>query len=138
MASVYLQTFAKGGKHFEFIQSVFIGLWPETEIILEYEAEDRLHAAIINLGLACRYLYDNYSGWVTNRIEIESDIDGLDKRGNGEHDIMYSLLFPHSSYERRKLARLYSEYDKYLVRLWSLIKGANIEIKLVSRDEKVI
>jgi hypothetical protein len=136
MPSVYIQTFTKEKGLYEFIQSVYIGASPESETVLEYRAEDRLHAAILNLGFACRFLYDNYKDWSSNQIEIESDSDGKDKRGNGEHEILYSLLFPYSSYQRTKLARLYAEYDKYLSRLWSLIRGANIRIKLITKEEK--
>jgi hypothetical protein len=136
MPSIYIQTFPLGGNLYQLLQTRYIGLTPEVDKIIEWTAADRLTASIINLGLACRELHDDYRDWKSNVIEIESDTDGKDKIHGGEHDIMYSLLFPHTNYEMRKLARLYAEYDRHLSRLWALIKGAEIDIKLISREEK--
>lgn len=136
MPIVYIETHTLAAGKYQLVQSAFIGLSPLSETVTEYESEDRLTAAIVNLGFACRWLHDNYKEWKSNIINIVSDKDGKDKRYNGEQDIMYYLLFPHTHSEARKQARLYAEYDRHLSRLWFLIRGAGIKIQLVDREEK--
>lgn len=132
MPTLYLETSPLGNNRFEFIQTRYIGLSADAEKVIEWEAPDRLTAAIINLGLACRDLFDNYQGWA-NSIFIESDTDGLDHKYGNEHNIMFALLFPDNGNQAKKQSKLYAEYDRHFERLWYLIKQGRIEIKLVDR-----
>lgn len=133
MPTIYLETQPVGNEQYDLIQTRYIGLSADNEKHIDWKAPDRLTAAIVNLGFACRDLFENYNGW-QNAIFIESDTDGLDHRYGNEHNIMYALLFPNSSYQARKQAKLYAEYDKHFSRLWYLIKQGNIKIKLVNKD----
>lgn len=92
------------------------------------DSNDRLRAAIANLGLACRVFAD--AGLIDGLIIIESDKDGKDTRHGGEHDILFSLLYPQSFGDNRKNAALYADYQPWLAKAKMLINDYKITVKL--------
>lgn len=134
MSAIWIQTLPLGNNKYQFIHSLQTGLSWAAESINDYpnEVEDRLRASIINFGLACHYFIEGQGAYEgTPRIVIASDKDGKDIKHGGEHEILYSLLYPHSDYEMRKLYGLYREYEKYTLRAKELIKSAGIKVKIL-------
>lgn len=109
-------------------QNLYCNDIPEIEVFIDWEEPDRLLACIINLGLACKWFADSFIK--KGIIEIQSDKDGLDQRYDGEQDVMFHLLFPESGFQAKKNAGLYSEYDKYLLRIKQLRWQQDLQIKL--------
>lgn len=112
---------------------MFLGYGGKSEWCGSYECDSRLKAAICNFGFAERFLIDNYPK-SAKEIGIISDSDGQDVRYSGEHNVLYSLLMPHSDYESRKLSGLYKEYERFLFRAKDLVRLGNIKIGLADRD----
>ena len=134
MPIIIVETLPKGSENFQFIQSVFSGASSKGDRITEYKCPSRLLAAIVNVGMACRFLVDEYSEW-SKIIEIVSDQDGKDFKYDGEHDILYKLLFPANDYEARKVFSLYGEYIRLLDRIQQLRREASINIRLIGNGE---
>jgi poly-beta-hydroxyalkanoate depolymerase len=98
------------------------------EVVETYESNDRLRAAIVNTGIACRWYYDR--NITRGYIELKSDTDGKDYRHEREHNILYTLLYPTDDYEAKKHLALYSEYNKYIGKVRHLIYCSNITVHL--------
>lgn len=135
---IYIQTIRTKKNEFELIHSHYRGLTSidEQSFIWSDENNDRLRAAIVNVGFALNELakYDNDT--YNNNIKIvgiESDKDGKDKRDGGEHDILYNLLVPANDFEGRKMRSLYNGYERYLGRCIMLMWKHNVSIVLQDR-----
>lgn len=129
----YLET-ERGENGFDLMRTIeaygkLINGKPRLEIIEHWQTDDRLLAAIINLGYACRWFHDTkiYNGF----IDIKTDTDGQDHKYSNEHNILYGLINPSDGWQARKNASLYQEYQKYLWRIHDLTKANNIRIDLV-------
>lgn len=103
--------------------------WNQLEHIETYLTNDRLMAAIVNLGKALRVLADNDAANAT--IEIKTDSDGQDHRYSNEHNILYALVCPKDDFEALKLRSLHFEYNRYLGRIQQLRGKWDINIRLV-------
>lgn len=134
---IYCETNRITPHHFEFIHSFYIGAGAVGETVIQWQEKenDRLRAAIVNVGLACKWFADNDAG--LRVVGIESDKDGKDKRFNGEHDVLYSLLCPVDDFEARKLRSLHFEYERYLGRIIQLMEIWGIKIVLQMKNENV-
>lgn len=134
---ILVQTEILPGEHgkYQFVHSYYRGFSPENETVEEWlQADgDRLRAAIVNVGKAVRWLYDRRD--TCGIVGIQSDEDGKDKKYNGEHDILYSLLFPMSAYHARKDVSLYAEYKKYLGKIKTLSEHGEIKIGLYKESK---
>jgi hypothetical protein len=132
MTCIALETIRRRKNEFELRQTWYTGFMITGEKVHDWvDAEnDRLRAAIINVGYACRDLYEARHLEVVRIISIESDQDGKDNRYAGEHNILFNLLFPHNDYEAAKSRSLYADYLKYLTRINELRHKAKIEIKM--------
>lgn len=137
MPQIYVQTFPLGNNKYQLVRAKAIGAWFQSEDVQEYEADNRLRAVIINVGLACKYLYDCHRDKPGNLVRIVTDKDGKDTKYGGEQDIVYSLLCPQSDWEAKKVVALYGEYLKYLNRIRELRHLAKIKITLMTEDEVV-
>jgi hypothetical protein len=132
MPVIFIETEKIGANSFELMQSISVG-FTSLENAQIYETDDRLLAAIMNLGFACRYLADgDYS---VREVQISSDTDGKVFRYNGEHNKLFSLVFPYNDAQAQKIAGLYAEYNKYLERIRFLIKRCKIKVTLKSLHE---
>src|SRR4051794_1148725 len=98
MTCIALETIRRRKNEFELVQTWYTGFHITGEKSIEWPEKDndRLMASIINLGFACRDLYEARQVEVIRMISLESDKDGLDHRYNSEHDILYNLLFPYN------------------------------------------
>lgn len=130
---IYLETERTPGApadHWDFIWSVSGADWNTDEIHMSVVSDDRLYAAIVNVGKACRCLADNevFAG----TIQIKSDIDGLDKRHDSEHDALFAMLAGGDDPQARKLRSIYHRYNKFLGRIKQLQMQWNIHIELAN------
>lgn len=100
----------------------------ELTTVWDKSPDDRLLAAIVNVGLACRWYFDNQI--IHGFIDIKTDKDGKDRRYCGEHDILESLINPRDAWQNRKHQSLYAEYKKYLYRIRDLVKACDITIEI--------
>lgn len=91
-----------------------------------WKTQDRLMAAIINLGFACRWYSDN--GIVRGIIELKSDADGKDHRYQKEHEVLFHLLYPHDGWQVKKNISLFGEYRKYLYRIKDLMEFQKLRV----------
>lgn len=117
MPLIYCQTERIAVNKFELVHSYYLGASPiedEIEIYIEPE-NNRLKAAIINIGLACKALTEIDTE--IRVVGIEDDNDGLDVRYGGEHNILIAFLCSNNDYEVKKLRSLYQEYLKFLDRI---------------------
>lgn len=82
--------------------------------------EDRMYAAMTNLGKACRWLVDCKVD--RGAVCIVSDQDGKDKRYGGEHDDLFEAIYDPREYQRNraKYSLIYGKYVSYLDRIREL------------------
>lgn len=138
MPIIYCETSRTGVNEFELIRSTYVGLWGTKEEVeqLDEPDNDRLRAAIINVGKACAMIhrvgFEN-----SGTVAIVSDVDGKDTQGNGEHDVLHSLLNPATDELARKHKGLYKEYMRYLDRIGELRRLSQIKIVLCPRGKLV-
>ena len=131
MPALFIETIPIKRGEYQFMQSLYIGYDARGDWIHTYLIDERLEAAIINLGMACRYLHTNYQYWKKgNMVILITDTDGKDIKYNGEHNALHGLIYPHNSFEAKKFESLYGEYNKYLLKIRELMREANILIKL--------
>lgn len=116
--------------HWSFIWSVSGADWNTDEIHTPVISNDRLYAAIINVGKACRCLADNevFAG----TIQIKTDLDGKDRRHDMEHDALFAMLAGGDDPQARKLRSIYYRYTRYIGRIRQLQMQWNIHIELAS------
>lgn len=127
---IHIETEKTAVSQFNFIWSISGADWNTDEIHRTWTlTNDRLRAAIVNLGLTCRCLKDNdvFQGTV----QIKSDTDGLDQRYNGEHNALYALISPVDELQGQKLRSIYFEYMKYVGRIKQLQMQNRIRIELI-------
>lgn len=136
MPLIAVQTIRVARNQFELNRVRYVGFDATKEINDRFEEKDndRLRAAIINVGFACRQLFDEAAP--VSIVSIESDSDGADVRNGGEHNVLYSLLNPSGDFEARKHRALYADYIKLLDRISELKYKAKIEIKMHGYGEE--
>lgn len=96
-----------------------------------WETKDRLMAAIVNLGFACRWYADNEL--TRGIIELKSDSDGKDYRYQKEHEVLFDLIYPRDGWRVKKNISLYGEYRKYLHRIKDLMTKQRLRIDYENR-----
>lgn len=137
MPMIYCETYPVKPQVFRFIHTYYIGCasYKDDEQLWNEPENDRLRAAIVNVGFACRELVDKQERHAT--VAIISDTDGKDTLYNYEHDALHSLLNPATSNIMRKHQALYGDYMKYLGRINDLRRLGNIRIVLAPRGRLV-
>lgn len=100
----------------------------DSVITFREDTNDRLRAAIANLGLAARRFAD--AGQSNGCIVLENDKDGKDMKFGGEHNILFGLLYPDSYGANKKNASIYASYNTWLTKAKMLINDYRITIKL--------
>lgn len=135
MPIITLETECIKERQYQLIRGVSIGAGMIDEIVVDYEAPDRLWAAIINLGLACKYVVEKYPNY-TKVIKLVSDGIYPDIKYGGEQNILYSLLHPFSDSEARKHKALYKDYARLLDRVNHYRYNYTIQINLIKGIKK--
>lgn len=117
---VYIQTESLGNGKYELFRTETVGFYCKDEQHEIIDAPDRMVAAMINLGRACRWLTDK--DVMRGEVVIVTDTDGLDKRYAGEHNDLYNAIHTRSGYRdsRAKYRSFYGDYIKYLDKIRSL------------------
>lgn len=82
--------------------------------------DDRMYAAMTNLGKACRWLNDAVV--TRGAVCIVSDTDGKDVRFGGEHNDLFEAIHSRADYlkNRTKYGLIYGRYLAYLDRIRDL------------------
>lgn len=120
MSVIHITTELVKPNKYEFIQTWEIGEQNLDERIFQENHEDRMFAAMTNLGYACKWYADkNHS---RGDICIITDTDGKDQRYNGEHDDLFKAIRSRHDYQenRIKYSLIYGKYAKYLDRIREL------------------
>ena len=126
MSTIFIETIPIGNGEFEFTQtwtSAGVNLhervWIETH-------EDRMYAAMTNLGKACKWLEDAKE--LRASICIVPDRDGRDKKFGGEHDELFEAVHSQADYEKNKIkySIFYGKYVNFLDRIRHLANANEI------------
>lgn len=125
-AVIHIETNTIGANQFEFIQTWVSGENNLNERYLQEKHDDRMQAAIVNVGKACRWLQD--ANAVRGSVCITSDKDGRDARYGGEHDALFEAIYNKSEYvrNRAKYNLLYHSHVKHLDRIRELADANEI------------
>ncbi len=123
---VHIETNPLSNSLYEFIRTWVSGESNIDEQYEQFKESDRMAAAIVNAGKACRWLQDENIDRGT--VCITSDRDGQDKRFGGEHDALFEAIHSKSEYirNRAKYQLLYSEHVKRLDRIRDLADANEI------------
>lgn len=109
------------------IQTLIVDGRNYDERVRREKHEDRMYAAMTNLGYACRWLVDR--GDVRGTVCIQTDTDGKDKRYGGEHNDLFEAIRFRDEYRRNraKYALIYGRYVGYLDRIRELADSHEIQ-----------
>lgn len=126
MATIFITTelIAKG--EYEFLQTFSVGEINVEERVYTETHEDRMYAAMTNLGYACKWLSElNIS---RGCICITTDQDGKDHRYKSEHDDLFKAIHSQHDYQknRKSYEIFYGKYVKYLDRIRQLANEQEI------------
>lgn len=135
MATIHIETNLIAVKEYEFIQTVVVGEINVEERLFQEQHEDRMYAAMTNLGYACRWFADKNES--RGSVCIVTDTDGKDKRYSGEHDDLFEAIRSQREYQknRAKYALIYGKYVKFLDRIRELANS--YEIGFTQNDKPV-
>ncbi len=134
MPTVHIETNLIARDQYEFIQTWVNGETNADERTFTETHEDRMYAAMTNLGYACKWLTDD--NFVRGSVCIVTDKDGQDQRYNGEHDDLFKAIHSQRDYQlnRAKYAILYGRYVKYLDRIRELANAYEIAFTQNARE----
>ncbi len=134
--TVHIETIPTGHNSYEFIQTWVSGESNVDERILNEKHDDRMFAAMTNLGKAARWLADE--GVDRGSICIVSDRDGKDTRFGGEHDALFEAVHNKPDYirNRAKYSLLYGSHVRFLDRIRDL--ADNYEISFTQGRSTVL
>jgi hypothetical protein len=120
MYTIFIETIPTGHKIYEFAQTLTLDNDNLEERFLTENHDDRMIAAMTNLGKAARWLNDKQIE--RGAICIVSDKDGKDQRYGGEHDDLFQAIHSQSDYERNRMkyALIYGKHVAYLDRIREL------------------
>lgn len=120
MSIIYIETNLIGQGEYEFIQTWVEGSINVDEHILTENHDDRMYAAMTNLGYACKWFADK--NIMRGDVCITTDTDGRDQKHSGEHDDLYKAIRSQKDYSdnRAKYALIYGRYVGYLDRIREL------------------
>lgn len=114
---IHIETNRVNEEMFELTQTLMDDDRCITERVFTEYAENRFAAALINIGLACRWIGDE--NLKNCAIAITSDRDGKDFRFGGEHNELFNILENGSRYNanRMKYSAFYPRYVLWLDRV---------------------
>lgn len=114
---IHIETNPINSNTFELIQTWVNGDKNLDEHYLTEKHEDRMAAAIVNVGKAARWFVDTNTS--RGSICIISDKDGKDVRFNGEHDTLFDAIVSRSDYQKHRLkyALIYGNHVARLDRI---------------------
>ncbi len=114
---IHIETNPINSETFEFIQTWVNGNNNLDERYLTEKHEDRMAAAIVNIGKAARWFVDTDT--VRGSICIITDRDGTDERFGGEHDTLFNAIVSRDDYQKNRLkyALLYGSHVSRLDRI---------------------
>lgn len=120
MSIIHIETTPVGNNHFELLQTWVSGVENLDERTFTEKHEDRMYAAMTNLGYACRWLNDAHA--IRGAVCIVSDKDGKDVRFNGEHDDLFEAVYDRNEYKKNRLkyGLLYGKHLGFLDRIREL------------------
>jgi len=120
MPVIHITTELIGLNEYEFTQTWVAGEINVDERIFIETHEDRMFAAMTNLGYACKWFADK--NFTRGDICIVTDTDGQDQRYSGEHNDLYKAIWSQKDYQdnRVKYSIIYGRYAKYLDRIREL------------------
>lgn len=133
--TIFIETIPIGNNDFEFIQT-----WNDNEhnlderLIVE-KHDDRMIAAMTNLGYACKWLVD--CKIERGNVCIMSDRDGQDFRYGAEHSELFTAIHSEKDYQENRLKYeiFFGRYVRFLDRIREL---ANIhEIAFVQSETAI-
>lgn len=133
MPKIYCQTVPLSSGY-ELYRTLSIGFWNKDEVIESIDAPDRMIAAIINVGMACKWISDLNAP--RSSIVIATDLDGKDMRYDGEHNKLYDCISSRQNFQlnRPKYKAFYGDYIRYLDRLRYLVECYEIPLVLGTVD----
>ena len=100
---------------------------------LEYEADNRLYAAIVNCGMACRKIESErvYGAIFQIAKDTNGEITGYKYDDMYAHHTLYDLLYPSDDFSKRKAISLFHEYSHLIAKIQVMAFQMNILIELV-------
>lgn len=120
MPVIHIETNVVAKDEYEFIQTLVVGAMNVEERTFQEPHEDRMYAAMTNLGYACKWYADQ--NITRGEICIVTDKDGKDQRYAGEHDDLFKAIHSQKDYDhnRAKYALIYGRHVKFLDRIREL------------------
>lgn len=133
MPTIHIETILIKSQTYEFMQTWVTGDLNVDERIFTETHDDRMFAAMTNLGYACKWYADK--NFTRGDICIVTDIDGKDKRYNGEHDDLFKAIRLQREYRenRAKYQLIYGRYVGFLDRIRELANA--YEINFTQNDK---
>lgn len=135
MPVIHIQTDLISSGKYEFTQTWCVGETNADERTFTESHEDRMYAAMTNLGYACKWYGDK--NITHGDICIVTDTDGKDQRYNGEHDDLYKAIRSSLDYQhnRAKYALIYGRYVRFLDRIRDLADTFEITFSQNDRSD---
>lgn len=138
MATIFITTELIAPNEYEFVQTLAVGEMNVEERVLVESHNDRMYAAMTNLGKACRWLYDLNIRRGT--VCITTDKDGSDVRYKGEHDDLFRAIHSQHDYidNRIKYELFYGGHVKFLDRIRELANEQEIAFTQKEKPDNTI
>lgn len=126
MPIIHIETNLIRPQEYQFTQTWVTGEMNVDERIFTESHDDRMFAAMTNLGYACKWYADK--NFTRGDICIVTDTDGKDKRYNGEHDDLFKAIRSQREYQenRAKYQLIYGRYVGFLDRIRELANAYEI------------
>jgi hypothetical protein len=127
------QKTARSKTAYDFIWSISGREYNTQESVFEYEADNRLYAAIVNCGRACRKIEEEraYSAIIQIAKDTSGEITGYKYDDMYAHHTLYDLLYPSDDFRKRKAISLFHEYSHLIAKIQVITFQMNILIELV-------
>lgn len=127
------QKTARSKTAYDFIWSIQGREYNTQESVFEYEAENRLYAAIVNVGKAARKIESErvYGAIIQIAKDTDGELTGYKYDDIYAHHTLHKLLEPKDDFEKRKVISLFHEYSHLIAKINVMCSRMNILIELV-------
>lgn len=135
--AIYIETTPIGNGEFELRQTLTVDGVCKDEREITDVFDDRMIAAITNLGLACKWLIDD--NITRGDVTLITDQDGKDVRYGGEHNDLFAAIHSKPEYinNRGKYALFYGKHVTWLDRIRDYADLNEIAFRIGEKDEKI-
>jgi hypothetical protein len=132
---IHLETVksAKQKNLYEFIWSLSGRDFNTAEWFLEFESDNRLYAAIVNCGMACRKLQEDrvFGAIIQIAKDTDGELTGYKYDDIYAHHTLFRMIEPSDDFEKRKVISLFHEYSHLIAKITQLAFQMNCLIELV-------